>query len=46
MNLGVVTDERFCDGFYFANTLRMWKRVMENPSVLKENLEKKVEDVD
>ncbi len=46
MQLGVVTDERFCDGFYYANTLRKWKRIMQNPSVLKENLEKVEEDID
>lgn len=46
MQLGVATDERFCDGFYYANTLRFWKKIMERPQVLKEKLEKKIEDVD
>lgn len=46
MQLGVVTDERFCDGFYYANSLRMWKKIMDNPSVLTKKLEKIVEDVD
>lgn len=46
MQLGVVTDERFCDGFYYANSLRLWKRIVENPSVLRVNLEKKEEDID
>lgn len=45
MHLGIVTDERFCDGFYFANTLRLWKRIMENPNVLKEKLDDIVHDV-
>lgn len=45
MTLGIVTDERFCDGFYYANSLRLLKRIMENPNVLKEKLEKKVEDI-
>lgn len=45
MTLGIVTDERFCDGFYYANSLRLLKRIMENPNVLKEKLESKVEDV-
>ena len=45
MHLGVVTDERFCDGFYFANTLRLWKRILENPTVLLEKLDDIVHDV-
>ena len=45
MHLGIVTDERFCDGFYFANTLRLWKRIMENPNVLLEKLDDIVHDV-
>ena len=45
MTLGIVTDERFCDGFYYANSLRMLKRIMENLNVLTEGLEKIVEDV-
>lgn len=45
MHLGIVTDERFCDGFYFANTLRLWKRIMENPNVLLEHLDDIVHDI-
>lgn len=45
MTLGVVTDERFCDGLYFGNSLRLLKRIYENPSVLKETLEHVVEDI-
>lgn len=45
MTLGIVTDERFCDGFYYANSLRMLKRIMENLNVLTEKLDKKIEDV-
>lgn len=44
MQLGVVTDERFCDGFYFANTLRLWRRIMQNPNVLLEELEDIIHD--
>ncbi len=46
MTLGVVTDERFCDGLYFGNSLRLLKRIYENPNVLKEELEHVVEDID
>ena len=45
MTLGINTDERFCDGFYFAATLRLWRRIMENPAVLLEGLEEVQEDI-
>lgn len=45
MTLGINTDERFCDEFYFASTLRIWKRIMDNPSVLLEGLEEVHEDI-
>lgn len=46
MTLGVVTDERFCDGLYFGNSLRLMKRIFENPNVLTENIDHKIEDID
>ena len=46
MGFGLVSDERFCDGLYFANSLRMLRRIMRNPSVLEKPLDKKVEDVE
>ncbi|MDD3171258.1 MAG: 2-oxo acid dehydrogenase subunit E2 [Bacilli bacterium] len=46
MTLGVVTDERFCDGLYFGNSLRLLKRIYENPNVLKEELDHVVKDID
>ena len=45
MTLGIVTDERYCDGFYFASTLRLWRRVMENPNVLLEGLDEVIQDI-
>ena len=44
MGFGLVTDERFCDGLYFANSLRLMRRIMKNPKVLEKPLDKKVED--
>ena len=44
MGYGLVSDERFCDGLYFANSLRMLRKFMKNPKVLEEPLDKKVED--
>ena len=44
MGFGLVSDERFCDGLYFANSLRMMRRIMKNPKVLEKPLDKKEED--
>lgn len=30
MNLGITMDERFCDGFYFAKSLRIWNDMFHN----------------
>lgn len=46
MNLGIVIDERFCDGLYYANSLRLLKRILENPDVLESKLEKLTPDID
>lgn len=46
MNLGIVADERLCDGFYHANSLRLFKRIIENPTVLEKRLEKINQDID
>ena len=45
MGFGLVTDERFCDGLYFANSLRQMRKFMRNPSVLEKPLTAKNEDV-
>ena len=46
MGFGLVSDERFCDGLYFANSLRLMRKFMRNPKLLEEKLDKKVEDVE
>jgi hypothetical protein len=46
MGWGLVTDERFCDGLYFALSLRMLRKFMRNPKLLETPLEAKVEDVE
>ncbi len=45
MGWGLVTDERFCDGLYFALSLRQLRKFMKNPKLLETPLEAKVEDV-
>ncbi len=45
MGYSLVSDERICDGLYFALSLRQLRKIMRNPAVLENRLEKKVEDV-
>ena len=42
--LNVVTDERFCDGLYFARAFRLLKKMLANPWILENELDKKTED--
>ncbi len=46
MNLGIVADERLCDGLYHANSLKLFKRVIENPEILEAGLESITPDID
>ena len=46
MPFSLVSDERFCDGLYYAMALREFRKIMKNPAALETPLEKKVEDVD
>ncbi len=42
----VITDERICDGFYYASAFKMLQRLMRNPASLDTPPEKIIEDVD
>lgn len=42
----VVTDERICDGFYYASAFKMLQRLMRNPYKMDTPPEEIVEDVD
>lgn len=44
MPWGLVSDERYCDGLYFALSLRLLRKFMKNPKLLEEPLEAKLED--
>ena len=46
VTIGVTVDERICDGLYLANSLKLFKRYMENPSLLDEPVEAIVPDID
>lgn len=39
MTMMVVADERICDGLYYARSMRLFRRILENPVVLEERLE-------
>lgn len=46
IDLKVVTDERICDGFYYASAFKYIKKMVEHPELLDERPEKVVEDVE
>ena len=46
IDLKAVTDERICDGYYYASAFRMFKKLIENPNVLETPPEQVFEDVD
>lgn len=45
MGFGLVSDERICDGLYYAKSLRHMRRLMRNPRELEAPLDQKVEDI-
>ena len=45
LNLKIVTDERYCDGLYFARAFRLFRQLMQDPRPLETPLEAKVEDI-
>lgn len=46
VDLKAVTDERICDGFYYAAAFKIIKRMVENPELMEVPPEKVVEDID
>lgn len=46
MGMGFVTDERFCDGFYYVTSFRLLKEMLLNPHILDQRLKAKTEDAD
>lgn len=45
LNFGLVMDERFCDGLYFARSLRLMKKFLRKPHLLEIPLPQKEEDI-
>ena len=46
IDLKVVTDERICDGFYFAEAFKFVRRCIEHPEILDQPPEQVFEDID
>lgn len=45
ISLAWVADERICDGFYYANAIKAFKKYLKKPELLEKNIEP-VKDVD
>lgn len=45
IEIKVVTDERICDGYYYASGFKLVKRYVENPELLEQKPETIVEDI-
>jgi len=43
VDIGLTIDERIADGYYYSKTVRLFKRLVENPELLELPLEEKVD---
>jgi hypothetical protein len=46
IDIKAVTDERICDGFYFASAFKYFKKIIENPECLETKATELFEDID
>ena len=46
VDITAVTDERICDGFYYASAFKLMRTYLKNPSILDEPVLGPVRDVD
>ena len=46
IEMKVTTDERICDGYYFASAFKMMKKIFEDPQILENPPEQVIEDID
>lgn len=46
IEMKVTTDERICDGYYYASAFKMMKKIFENPRVLENPPDQVIEDID
>ena len=45
MTIGITTDERFCDGFYFVSAMKYMDRLLRHPHHLLERIDSLTDDV-
>ena len=43
VDIGLTIDERIADGYYYSKTLRLFRKLLENPELLETKLEEKVD---
>ena len=43
VDIGLTIDERLADGYYYAKTIRLLKKLLENPELLELPLSQEVE---
>ncbi len=43
IDLGLTVDERIADGYYFSKTIRLMKKLLENPELLEQTLDTEVD---
>lgn len=43
ISIGWVADERICDGFYYANSIKAFNRYMRKPELLEKNITPKID---
>ena len=43
IDLGLTIDERIADGYYYSKSVRLMRKLFENPELLDEPLSKEVE---
>jgi len=46
IDLKAVTDERICDGYYFASAFKYFKKLVESPDILETRPAELIEDID
>ena len=46
IDIKVVTDERICDGFYFASALKLIRKFVASPALLTTPPETVIDDID
>lgn len=46
IDIKAVTDERICDGYYFASAFKYFKKLVESPEILEERVTELIEDIE